>query len=98
MPHDAFISYSRKDKDFARRLEKVLEAFVPPKELSLPHRHLDVFRDEDDFTGHEYYESLDRHLRDSTKLIVLSARLAGRFPILQASATTRYCSAATDVV
>lgn len=76
MTHDVFISYSRKDKGFATRLEKTLEAYIPPKELSLPHRHLDVFRDEEDFTGNEYHQSLDKHLRDSTKLIVLCSPAA----------------------
>jgi DNA-binding beta-propeller fold protein YncE len=80
MTHDIFISYSRRDKDFATRLEKVLEAYVPPKELNLPHRHLDVFRDEEDFTGNEYYQSLDKHLHDSTKLIVLCSPAARSSP------------------
>jgi len=41
--HDAFISYSRKDVDFARRLEKALEDYKPPKDLKVAQRHLDVF-------------------------------------------------------
>ena len=67
MPQDAFISYSRKDREFAVRLQKVLQAFVPPKELPVPHRCLDVFRDEEDFTGAEYYQSLDRHLTSTIR-------------------------------
>jgi WD40 repeat protein len=69
--HDAFISYSRKDKKFAKALERALESFRPPRGLKLPQRHLDVFRDEDDFTGVEYHQSVATHLRESAKLIVL---------------------------
>ena len=49
--HDAFISYSRKNRDFAAKLKQVLEDYTPPRDLDVPHRHLDVFRDETDFTG-----------------------------------------------
>src|SRR5215472_16652859 len=76
MSHDAFISYSRKDRAFAVRLHKALGNYVPPRDLPLPRRRLDVFRDEEDFTGAEYYQSVDRHLRDSRKLIVLCSPAA----------------------
>ena len=76
MSHDAFISYSRKDRAFAVRLQKALGNYVPPRDLPLPHRRLDVFRDEEDFTGAEYYQSVDRHLHDSGKLIVLCSPAA----------------------
>ena len=76
MAHDAFISYSRKDRAFAVRLQKALGNYVPPRDLPLPHRRLDVFRDEEDFTGAEYYQSVDRHLHDSGKLIVLCSPAA----------------------
>jgi len=69
--NDAFISYSRKDIDFARKLEKALEDYKPPKELNAPQYNLVVFRDEADFTGTEYHESLDRHLNNSSKMIVI---------------------------
>jgi WD40 repeat protein len=69
--HDVFISYSRKDVAFARRLETALKNYKPPKELKLPARNLNVFRDEEDFTGVEYFTSLDRHLGESSKLIVI---------------------------
>lgn len=80
MLNDAFISYSRKDKAFAVALEKALESYKPPRELQVPQRHLMVFRDESDFTGVEYHESLAKHLGSSTKLIVLctpNARQSG---------------------
>ena len=76
MAHDAFISYSRKDKVFAARLQKALGNYQPPRDLPLPHRRLDVFRDEEDFTGTEYYKSIERHLNNSGKLIVLCSPAA----------------------
>lgn len=66
-----FISYSRKDMKFARRLEKALRNYEPPKDLKLHARNLNVFRDEEDFTGAEYFTSLDRHLGESSELIVI---------------------------
>lgn len=68
---DAFISYSRKDADFARRLEQALRGYRPPKDLGVPQRLLRVFRDEADFTGSEYHTALDRNLKDAAKLIVI---------------------------
>jgi len=76
MTHDAFISYSRKDRGFAVALQKALASYAPPRDLPLPHRRLDVFRDEEDFTGSEYYQSVERHLTESTKLIVLCSPAA----------------------
>jgi WD40 repeat protein/uncharacterized membrane protein len=69
--NDVFISYSRKDKAFARRLDKALRDYQPPTDLPVPQRHLKVFLDEEDFTGVEYRESVGRHLKASSKLIVL---------------------------
>ncbi len=69
--HDAFISYSRKDRAFASLLEKALEAFSPPKIGTIPQKHLDIFRDEEDFTGTDYHKAVSKHLQDSRKLIVI---------------------------
>lgn len=74
--HDAFISYSRKDRAFAQRLEKALKAWMPPRGLGLPARHLDVFRDESDFTGSDYHTAIEQHLQRSRKLIVLCSPAA----------------------
>ena len=76
--YDAFISYSRQDKAFAEKLDKALDNYKPPKELPVPQRYLSVFRDESDFTGSEYHEALDRHLRASAKLIVICSPAASR--------------------
>jgi hypothetical protein len=69
--HDAFISYSRKDSVFARRLEQALENYRPPKDLPVPQRRLDVFRDEEDFIGTEYSRAVEQHLAQSKKLLLL---------------------------
>ncbi len=69
--YDAFISYSRRDIEFARRLEQALRGYRPPKDLAVPQHNLRVFRDEADFTGTEYHESLARNLRDAAKLVVI---------------------------
>jgi hypothetical protein len=74
--HDAFVSYSRKDKSFAVQLEKALEGYRPPKGLPVPQRPLRVFRDEDDFTGAEYYQSLSKQLNESRKLLVICSPYA----------------------
>jgi hypothetical protein len=74
--HDAFICYSRADVGIARALERALERYRPPPELERPARLLDIFRDEQDFTGVEYTESIRRHLRSSAKLIVLCSPAA----------------------
>lgn len=69
--YDGFISYSRRDKDFAQKLEAALERYRPPDTLDLPQRELVIFRDEADFTGADYFESVTHHLKSSAKLIVI---------------------------
>lgn len=68
---DAFISYSRKDSAFAAALERALESYAPPAGIARDRRRLTVFRDEQDLTGPEYYDAIQRHLTGSRKLIVL---------------------------
>ena len=70
-PDDVFISYSRNDREFALRLEKALESYSLPKGLGTARRNLRVFRDESDITGVEYYQSIERHLKGATKLVVV---------------------------
>lgn len=69
--HDAFISYSRRDRLFAEKLETALEKYRPPKALPVPQRHLKVFRDEQDMTGTDYFQAVDHHLQNSASLIVI---------------------------
>ena len=42
--HDAFISYSRSDREFAVRLQHALQNYQPPKETRAGGRRLRVFR------------------------------------------------------
>lgn len=76
--HDAFISYSRKDQPFARMLERELENYRPPGGLGLPANRPDIFLDVEDFTGSAYFESVEKHLSASKKLIVLCSPHARR--------------------
>src|SRR5215467_9343317 len=76
--HDAFLSYSRVDKPFAEALEDALESYKPPRDLNVPKRYLDVFRDEHDLTGTEYTSAIQRHLKTSRKLIVICSPAARR--------------------
>jgi len=76
--HDAFISYSRRDKAFGELLEKALEKYRPPEDLPVPQRQLRIFRDEEDFIGTEYHLPLSRHLNGSKKLLVVCSPHARR--------------------
>jgi WD40 repeat protein len=78
---DAFISYSRKDAAFARRLEQALKAYAPPRDLPTPQRALRVFRDESDFVGTEYGSALRSNLQAARKLLVICSpnAVASRF-------------------
>ncbi len=69
--YDAFISYSRKDIAFARRLHQALQSYRPPKDLGVPQRTPRVFRDETDFVGHDYHVSLESNLQNAATLIVI---------------------------
>jgi hypothetical protein len=52
-PYDAFISYSRKDEAFAKRLEADLERYRPPRGITPHKRRLNIFRDVRDLVGNE---------------------------------------------
>jgi hypothetical protein len=69
--NDAFISYSRKDREFAAKLETALRNYKPPKGLNLPQRNLVVFRDEEDFATVEYQESVERHLERCARTVII---------------------------
>ena len=71
LPYDVFISYSRDDIAFARKLHSALESYEPAAGLGLDTRKLVVFRDETDIQGTRYYNSIDKHLGQSNKLLVI---------------------------
>jgi len=78
--YDAFISYSRRNIEFARRLHKALERYTPPGDMPVAQRNPRVFRDEADFVGVDYQQAVGAHLAASGKLIVLcspEARASG---------------------
>lgn len=74
--HDAFISYSRHDEVFADKVERAFEGYKPPKELNVPQRYLDIFRDKTDFKAGAYHENLEKNLQESSKLIVICSPAA----------------------
>ncbi len=69
--HDAFVSYSRMDKAVAEKLAGALKRFKPPRGIGLPTRRLDVFRDQEDLVGADYYESIEKALHGARKLILI---------------------------
>lgn len=79
---DAFISYSRKDTEFAKILGDKLGTYTPPKGLNVPQRRLKVFRDENDIIGNDYFKAIDNHLSISKKLIVICSPNAYKSPMV----------------
>ena len=74
LPHtfDVFLSYSRKDRDFAIKLEKALEDYRFPKSLKSDKRNINVFRDEADIeAAGDYYRAIEQHLKGASKLVVV---------------------------
>jgi WD40 repeat protein len=76
--YDAFISYSRKNEDFAAKLEQALESYRPPKGFGAPQRRLSVFRDKHDFKVGDYHQNLEHSLMASAKLIIICSPEARR--------------------
>lgn len=76
--YDAFISYSRRDKEFASRLEETLERYALPTARGEKKRHFNIFRDEQDLVGGDYSESIDRVLQVSRKLILICSPRAAK--------------------
>ncbi len=72
----AFISYSHEDEEYAKWLQKKLEAYRLPTVLQKQHselpKKLKIFRDQTDIgVGGTVEHALSRELQDSKKLIVL---------------------------
>ncbi|MEO6723856.1 MAG: TIR domain-containing protein, partial [Blastocatellia bacterium] len=67
--YDVFLSYSRRDIEFVKLLERALNDHVPTDGQHC----LSVFRDEGKITGNEYYRSIERSLRQSRKLLLVAS-------------------------
>ena len=78
---DAFLSYSRKDIAFARKLQSALQAYAPILGVSAG-RCLSIFRDETDIRGTRYYDAIDLHLARSRKLLLLCSPDARSSPFV----------------
>ena len=73
---DVFLSYSRKDEEFGKRLEEALENYALPKDVqarSISKKRLNVFRDKKDLvpTRADYYEAIEEYLKQSRYLVVI---------------------------
>jgi hypothetical protein len=76
---DVFLSYSRKDRDFAAKLKNALESYKLPESLKADRRTLNVFRDEAGIeAAGDYYSTIAQHLEGSTKLVVICSPDARR--------------------
>jgi len=69
--YDVFISYSRSNEEFASRLEQALESYKPEKSLNVPQRHINAFRDREDFAAGDYHQILSKNLNESSKLLII---------------------------
>jgi hypothetical protein len=73
---DVFLSYSRKDEEFGKRLEEALENYTLPKDVqtrSVSKKRLNVFRDKKDLvpTDADYYKAIEGYLKQSRYLVVI---------------------------
>ena len=80
---DVFLSYSRKDEAFGKRLEEALENYTLPKDVSsrsVSTKRLNVFRDKKDLVPNDsdYYKTIEGYLNRSRYLIVICSPNARR--------------------
>lgn len=80
---DVFLSYSRKDEEFGKKLEEALENFRLPKNIKtslISRNRLSVFRDKNDLvpTDTDYYQTIAGYLKRSGNLIVICSPNARR--------------------
>ncbi len=81
---DVFLSYSRKDEEFARKLEEALENYRLPKDVNtslVSKNRLSVFRDKRDLVpvAGDYWKTIEGYLARSANLVVVcspNARLS----------------------
>ncbi|MDX2033711.1 MAG: TIR domain-containing protein [Blastocatellia bacterium] len=80
---DVFLSYSRKDEEFAKRLEEALENYRLPKDVPtrlVSKNRLNVFRDKRDLvpTDGDYWKTIEGYLARSANLLVVCSPNAAR--------------------
>jgi WD40 repeat protein len=80
---DVFLSYSRKDEEFGKKLEEALENYRLPKHVKtslISRNRLSVFRDKNDLvpTDTDYYQTIAGYLKRSGNLIVVCSPNARR--------------------
>lgn len=80
---DVFLSYSRKDEEFGKKLEEALENYRLPKHVKtslISRNRLSVFRDKNDLvpTDTDYYQTIAGYLKRSGNLIVICSPNARR--------------------
>ena len=70
---DAFISYSHRDMQWGKWLQRRLESFPIPKDAggNTVGRHLRIFRDQTDLAGAELQTTLQKELTSSRYLLVI---------------------------
>jgi WD40 repeat protein len=73
---DVFLSYSRKEEEFARKLEEALENYRLPKDVKtslVSTNRLSVFRDKRDLVpiDGDYWKTIEDYLERSANLIVI---------------------------
>lgn len=77
---DAFISYSRQDKDFVVRLAAALNAYRPPKSIRASTRPVRVFLDQHDIGSGDYVQEIEAQLARARMLIVVCTPAARASP------------------
>ena len=80
---DVFLSYSRKDEEFAKQLEASLENYRLPKDVPIrliSKNRLNVFRDKRDLvpTDGDYWKTIEGYLSRSANLLVVCSPNAAR--------------------
>src|SRR5262249_567835 len=80
---DVFLSYSRKDEAFGKKLEDALENYRLPKDVKtglISKRRLSVFRDKRDLvpTDTDYWKTIEGYLERSAHMVVICSPSARR--------------------
>jgi WD40 repeat protein len=90
---DVFLSYSRRDGEFVRRLEEALKNYRPPKGVkscSGSTNRLSVFRDKKDMvpTDSDYFKTIEGYLKRSAYLVLICSPNACRSDYVNHEVTT----------